>query len=127
MNTAPEKLPDLIKALGGLHDTTVDKLFWQPNENCLKIEVKDLYSNFRGLAEYKGPTKAEFIFCEVTRLSIEVDLRVAGLRVYDWTLKKDDSSSFLSVISFAPGGRVTVECLRVGLETGGKPFEDSAI
>lgn len=110
MNSTTENIPQFIESLGGLHDASLLKLLWRAADSCLEIEIDDLHANLNGLPEYKGPTKATFVFSEVTRLSMEVDLTDSGLMLYDWKFGKSGVSNYASEISFSPGGRVSIEC-----------------
>lgn len=110
MNSTTENIPQLIESLGGLHDATLLKLLWRAADSCLEIEIDDLHANFNGLPEYQGPTKATFVFSQVTGLNLAVDLSTTGLMLYGWKFKKSGVPNYASEISFSPGGRVVVEC-----------------
>jgi hypothetical protein len=113
MNSTGETIPQLIGSLGGLHDAALQKLTWHAAESCLEIEIDDLHANFSGLPEYQGPTKATFVFSEVTRLHLEADLTISGLALYDWTFGERRTAQFALEISFSPAGKVTIECGRI--------------
>ena len=101
-----EDIVQLIESLGGLHDARISALRWMPDTRSLEIEVKDLYSNFDGLPEYEGPTRAKFVFSDVSKAVLEVDF--ADACIYDWTFTKSGTPN--CIIHFFPGGRITIEC-----------------
>ena len=99
---------DAIKALEGLHDVILTQLLWRPKENRLELTVRDLYANFRGLPEYKGPTEATFVFTGVRQFDMQVNLCTEGLMIYDWKGNKVVSDSCTSEFFFSPEGRVSL-------------------
>lgn len=105
-----ENIPQFIESLGGLHDAALLKLVWRAAEKRMEIEIDDLHANFGGLPEYQGPTKATFVFSDVTRLNVEADLTESGLMLYDWKFEKSDAPNFACEITFSPSGRVLIGC-----------------
>lgn len=102
----------LMSRLGGIHDSVLTRLCWMPEIACLELEIDDLHANFYGLPEYKGPTKARFVFMEVRRIDIQANLREQGITIYDCVLETDGISKIL----FSPGGQITIECGKIKLE-----------
>lgn len=113
MNSTTENIPRLVESLGGLHDATLLKLLWRADEKCVEIEIDDLHANFNGLPEYQGPTKATFVFSQVTRLTVDANLTESGLMLYDWTFEKSGTPDYACEISFSPSGRVSIACGRI--------------
>jgi hypothetical protein len=46
---------EFLSRLGLLHDCTVTLFEWRPEQKKLVFEIEDLYWNFEGLPEYRGP------------------------------------------------------------------------
>ena len=108
-----ENIAEFIKSLGGLHDSTVLKMLWHPENSRLEIEIEDIYWNFEGLPEYPGPTRATFVFSQVASLEVEVNFTVVGLMVHDWEFQATGVPNYKSEILFSPGGKITIECGRI--------------
>ena len=100
--------------MGGLHDATVAEVLWLSSERRLELQIRDLYANFAGLPEYRGPMKGRFIFSEVSKLfSDDVDLAETGLVIYEWLFGETETSAFNCEIRFAPGGNMLIECRHI--------------
>jgi hypothetical protein len=100
----------LVKSLGGLHDSTMLSLQWDPPSKRLEMRIEDIYSNFLGLPEYPGATPATFIFSGVKNLVVEVDFTEDGLWVYDCEFHHAEGSKYNCAILFSPGGKIVVAC-----------------
>jgi hypothetical protein len=110
MSSITKNISELIASLGGLHDATLLNLRWHPGENRLEVEIDDLYANFDGRPEYQGPAKGTFVFSEVVRFDVEVNLTQSGLMLYDWKFGKSGVANYACDISFSPGGKMSIEC-----------------
>ena len=113
MTIIANTIPGLIKSVGGLHDATMLRLVWQAGENRLEIDIDDLHANFEGLSDYKGPVATRFIFTDVARAALEMNLAEEGLMIYSWDFKEAAARGFACEILFSPGGRAIVECGRI--------------
>lgn len=105
-----EDIIQLVESLGGLHDARILGLLWQPVSRSLEIEIKDIHINFEGLPEYRGPTKAKFIFSGVSKFDLNVDL-ADTIYLYDWTFTKDGTPN--CELHFAPGGKIVIACSHI--------------
>lgn len=99
-----------IESLGGLHDGQVVGLQWLPATSRFELVIEDLYANFDGLAEYKGPARATFVFSQVSELSINANLSERGLLVYEWIIRKSGSEGYSSELRFSPSGIISINC-----------------
>jgi len=108
-----EDIIQLVESLGGLHDAKILGLVWLPVTRSLEIEIKNIYVDFEGLPEfpeYQVPTKAKFVFSDVSRFDLEVDL-ADSVRIYDWTFAKDGTPN--CELHIAPAGTIAVKCSRI--------------
>jgi hypothetical protein len=106
-----QDIAQFIKSLGGLHDAEITKLLWQPESRSLEIKIDDLYANFEGCADYKGPQSAGFVFSQVSKFDVlALSFDEFGVMIYEWTVTTTEKSTYLSEIGFCTGGRVLVEC-----------------
>jgi hypothetical protein len=110
MSTKMEDISVFIESLGGLHDAKVTELLWKPGAKRLELLVKDLYANFRGLPDYKGPIQARFVFSDVSTLNMEVCLSERGILLYDWIIKKNEMGNYTSELLFSPSGKIVINC-----------------
>jgi hypothetical protein len=108
-------LQRLVESLGGLHDARVIAIEWSAEDRRLRIVVDDIYANNRGLPEYLGPMQATVMFSDASRLSVEAELTLDGLSIYDWTISRKAPDNFSSVIAFSPGGKVALECRAIDI------------
>lgn len=108
-------LQRFVESLGGLHDARVLVLEWSAVDRRLRIVVSDIYANSLGLPEYSGPTQATVVFSDTSRLEVEADFTLDGLSIFDWIMSRKDRDTISSVITFAPGGKLTVECRSIDI------------
>lgn len=108
-------LQRFVQSLGGLHDATIESFAWLPVERVLRFAVDDVHSNFLGLPEYPGVARGEFSFQGVTKFESSLDFATPSLAIYDWSVSANSAGSIRSVIGFSPGGRLLIECQRLGL------------
>jgi len=66
-------LEGFLNENGGLHDVQVQRIIWDSREGSCRLGFDDIYSNFLGLPEYKGPKKG-YIQLHSVR-SVELDTR----------------------------------------------------
>ena len=111
-------IQDRIESLGGLHDAIILSLAWSAEERCLRIVVDDINSNTNGLPEYPGPRSATLVFSEVTHLDVNANLTVAGLMVYDWTIARQEPTTYTLSLMLSPGGKLTIECQSIEIVEG---------
>jgi hypothetical protein len=114
----PMTIQDRIESLGGLHDAIILSLAWSAEERCLRIVVDDINSNTNGLPEYPGALGATLIFSEVTQLEVNANLTVGGLMVYDWTIARQEPTTYASSLMLSPGGKLTIECQSIEIVEG---------
>ncbi len=105
-----ENFRQFIESLGRLHDGKVLGLQWLPEERRFELMVKDLYADFDGLPEYKGPVRAKFVFSDVSVLSIDAVLSERGLLLHEWVMQKGDPKSYDSELKFSLSGTISIGC-----------------
>ena len=111
-------IQDRIESLGGLHDAIIASLAWSAEERRLRIVVDNVNSNSFGLPEYPGPRGATLIFSEVTHLDVNANLTVGGLMVYDWTIARQEPTTYASSLMLSPGGQLTIVCRSIEIVEG---------
>ena len=94
-----------LSDLGHLHDVLLIDFKFNGSKNTIEFELDDIYSNFAGLLEYPGETKACISMNEVECLKINIDCQSRDLL---WILKFstskiDNSSKSKANIIFSEG------------------------
>ena len=65
-------LGEFLSRLGNLHDCTVTLFEWRPDDRRVTFAIEDLYFNFEGLPEYRGPLSGRIVLEEVQRVDIDL-------------------------------------------------------
>lgn len=52
---------EFLHSLGNLHDCTVTRLEVEGRTKTMTFSIKDIYWNFEGLPEYRGPLPARIV------------------------------------------------------------------
>lgn len=94
-----------LSDLGHLHDVLLMDFKFNSLKNNIEFKLDDIYSNFAGLPEYPGETKACISMNEVECLKINIDCQSRELL---WILKFstskiDNSSKSKANIIFSEG------------------------
>lgn len=108
-------LPDIIKVLDGVHDVVLRKMLWEQYSATLDIEVYDIYANFVGFPEYKGPVVAAVRFGHVSRLDIQVDFSIKALMIYEVATVRKGPDLYSATIMFSPGGKIEADFKELAL------------
>ena len=111
------KIRARIKSLGGVHDARLLGVTWLAADSSLTITIDDLFANFNGLPEYRGPQRAAFVFSEVTSIKLELDVCEPGLSLYDWTFPNSIDGEHGAVLSFSPAGRILIRFRKLEYST----------
>ena len=102
---------------GNFHDCRITCFEVKPSRKLLLIAVDDLFSNFLGLPEYRGPLPAEFIFGGLIDLDISIDMKNGELNIYDMEFnQREDGSTYIVTIKLSPGGSVKVICESLAID-----------
>jgi len=99
---------EFLLRLGYLHDCTVTRFEWKPDQKSMAFEIEDLYFNFEGLPEYKGPTPGRIVLEGIQHVSIEIREFEGPLRVYEFSLVKERADTADVSVSFSPSGKISV-------------------
>jgi hypothetical protein len=97
-----------LKRFGGLHDSNIESIFWNPSEGRFEIRFQDIFANFEGLPEYPGRASGELIFDEVKSITFMVDFSDRSLRVFDITAEDSDGSGKVCTMVFSPAGKIII-------------------
>jgi hypothetical protein len=108
METRMSDLTEFLSKLGNLHDCTVQLFEWRPQQKRMAFEIEDLYFNFEGLPEYRGPTAGVIVLEEIERVDIEIRNFEGPLRIYDFSCVKEGRPSSVVSLSFVPSGKIGV-------------------
>lgn len=99
---------EFLLRLGNLHDCTITRLEWKAAEKRIDFEIEDIYFNFEGLPEYKGPTPGLITLAETQSVAIELHAADGPLRVYEFSAIKEASGTLAVSISLWPSGKISV-------------------
>ena len=107
---------EYFKNLGGLHDSEVERIVWAKDGGTLSLEVADIYSNFKGLPEYRGALSGTITFYGVSSISIESGhfrgrVKISGLDV----LKILPRSLEVRLGLAEPGADIRIVCQQIDL------------
>jgi hypothetical protein len=102
-----------LKPLGLLHDAVVSQLVWVPEQKRLRLEIDDLYGNFRKLPQYPGPVSGVIEFGEVHRIAFDMDHNETRLIIFTLDTEHVDGDLYLASIEFWPDGEIRVWYRRV--------------
>lgn len=102
-----------LSQLGNLHDCTLLRFEWNSAETRVELEIEDLYSNFEGLPEYKGPTPGKIILEGVSSVGMDIEGLKGALKIYDASVTGTDKTTIS--ISFWPSGKINLACQNVSL------------
>jgi hypothetical protein len=90
--------------LGGLHDTEIERIEFDPNERSLALTLDDLHTNFEGLPEDRGRRPCILRFTGVARFGVDFDVSTDwAVRITD-TIVEPDASGFRIVFQLNLGG-----------------------
>ena len=103
------ELDKFIEKTGGLHDASVQQMVWQPEIGLLRIEIEDVYSNFKGMPEYLGPNPGSLEFIGVESLSIELSTGRRQLTIYEFSIDSIETARDRFSFRFWPDGKLTGE------------------
>jgi len=99
-------IKDFLESLGGLHDSCVEKIVWQPSEGIFEFHFNDLYWNFEGMPEYPGPKPGTIVFREVEQVRFEFDSSVSVLNVDEFSAQIEDDGKLMAKVKFWPSGSI---------------------
>jgi hypothetical protein len=109
-------LGEFLSRLGNLHDCTVTLFEWRPDDRRVTFAIEDLYFNFEGLPEYRGPLSGRIVLEEVQRVDIDLGGIEGPLRVDEFAVVVEESSDASAVsVTFWPTGRIEVAYRRAVL------------
>ncbi len=90
--------------LGGLHDTEIERIDFDPNERSLALTLDDLHANFEGLPEDRGRRPCILRFTGVARFAVDFDVSTDwAVRITD-TIVAQDAAGFRIVFQLNLGG-----------------------
>lgn len=95
-----------LENTGLLHDVVVQTLTWNPEARTLELKLKDIYGNFKGLPEYRGPKAGSIVLSGVEAVRINVDPVTKQLNIYEFTAENTGADKWAASVSFWPGGRI---------------------
>ena len=96
-----------LRKMGGLHDAIVDSLSWLPSESKIEFRFRDINANFSGLPGDPGRLPGVITLYGTTRVRMDIDLRGAPLRVFEFLPVEGTESTVLA--TFSPEGQVEIE------------------
>lgn len=99
---------EFLSRLGNLHDCTITVFEWKPDRKRIAFEIDDLYFNFHGLPEYKGPVPGRIVFERIERVVIEMHDVDGPLRISDFCVVGQSPEAATVAVTFWPSGKVTM-------------------
>ena len=101
---------EFLSQLGLLHDCTVTLFEWQPEKKKFVFEIENLYWNFEGLPEYRGPKPGQISLEDVQRVEINIESNERSLRIYEFSVGREGSGMFNVLVTFSLAGKIAVTC-----------------
>ena len=109
-------LGEFLSRLGNLHDCTVTLFDWRPDDRRMTFAIEDLYFNFKGFPEYRGPLAGRIVLEEIQRVDINLGGIEGPLRVDEFAIVVEGSSDASAVsVTFWPTGKIEVAYRRAVL------------
>ena len=111
-----ERMDDFVRLLtdlGGLHDATVTKFILDVTERSFSFEVDDVYSNFEGLPDYRGPKPARVVLKKISSVEVNLGLEVDKFNIYDFSVHQTNDGRWNASIKLWPEGKISVSFLDV--------------
>jgi hypothetical protein len=102
------ELVTFLSKLGNLHDCTVMQFEWLPEKKSVIFVIEDIYFNFKGLPEYRGPVGGRIALEGVRRIDIELRGIEGHLRIDDMSVIKEDADTSTISTTFWPTGKIGV-------------------
>ena len=97
-----------MEALGGMHDSIVSEIEVDARNAKLVLHVKDIYSNFDGLPEYRGITPATIVLAGIERFSMRLQMSIQSqiqkLHIDGFVVVKQTDLCERAEIKFWPEG-----------------------
>jgi hypothetical protein len=106
------ELDNFLSELGNLHDCTITRLEWKPDNQSLIFEIRDIYFNFEGLPEYKGPKPATITLEQAQLVEGEINALQLPLWIYEFSLSLNNEIP-RAIVSFWPEGKIEIAFGRV--------------
>lgn len=97
-----------LNSLGGLHDCEITQLRIDFRRREIEFQFDDLFSNFFGLPEYKGPLAGKIVLREIYKFDYKAsNFPTSSLKVYDFICRESDDGQEANV-AFWPEGSICV-------------------
>jgi hypothetical protein len=108
-----------LEQMGGLHDSRVQAIVWNPTDYSIEFRFVDIYSNFLGLPEYPGKQSGVVVLHGIREMHMSIDAS-EPLRVFEFLQHDDQPDEVL--VTFSPGGHMRIRFERAeytpaGLQT----------
>lgn len=106
-------LREKLESLGLLHDSAVQRLIWNPDDNSIEFVVEDFYSNFEGRPEYPGLVGGSIILSQIQHVGFEIEYEEKHLFIYEFQIDDTCPGQYGVTVLFRPSGRMQVVCGQV--------------
>jgi hypothetical protein len=106
-----------LQGLGDLHDARIADLVLDVAQQTLDIEIVDLFSNFKGLPDYRGPTRGRIAFRGVSRLNTVRPPRHDPLIIYEFSVLDEDTENRTASLKLSPAGLIEFDYVDVQFPT----------
>lgn len=101
-----KEFAEFLTKLGNLHDCTVSSFEWMPDKKAMAFEIEDIYFNFEGLPEYKGPLAGRIVLERLERVDIDFVSIKGPLRIDDFVVLNASQDAPEASITFWTGGKI---------------------
>ena len=98
-----------LEGFGTLHDCTVTRFEWNPEARTVTFEIEDIWWNFEGLPEYRGPASGTIVLGDVESVEIEMREDAKALFISEFTVAPANAGRSLATIWFRGSGKVVVD------------------
>jgi len=106
---------DFLYELGNLHDCTITHIEWKPDLRRMIFEIEDIYWNFEGYPEYKGPRPGTITLEDIQHVEGDINNFHTPLIISDFCVISENNNISQASVAFwsGSGGKIEIAFGRV--------------
>lgn len=97
-----------LARFGGLHDCGVTRIDWRIEDKRFEIEIDDIWTNFEGMPEYRGPRACRITLEGVTSIQMRIDDVRGRLKIYEISVSTEIEQAPKLSATFWPSGSIEI-------------------